>query len=170
MLRAHVVYATITGNNRELADIVTQQLTKRGVTVTETEISQTDAQALTAADILVVCAYTYNEGHLPEEGLDFYEDLPGVDLHGKTYGVAGSGDTLYGDFYNTTVDRFDAAFHQTGAIKGAANVKIDLEPSTFNFFLIALLNYFNTAWFKIQNTSTVLVLLAPTLSIRTTGK
>lgn len=128
MLRAHVVFATITGNNEDVADIVTEKLEDLGCQVTETEISQTDAAAFQQADICVVCPYTYDEGSLPEEGLDFYEDLPGLDLSGKVFGVAGSGDTFYGEDYNTSVDKFAAAFAQTGAKAGAANVKINLEP------------------------------------------
>ncbi|AYM02447.1 flavodoxin [Levilactobacillus yiduensis] len=128
MLLAHVVYATITGNNEELADIVAESLEKAGVQVKETEISQTDAADLKSSDILVVCAYTYDEGKMPEEGMDFYEDLQELDLKGKVYGVAGSGDKFYGEYYNTTVDHFDEAFQQTGATRGSANVKIDLEP------------------------------------------
>ncbi len=34
---------------------------------------------------------------MPEEGMDFHDDLDDVDLSGKVYGVAGSGDTFYGD-------------------------------------------------------------------------
>ncbi|MGV8032971.1 flavodoxin domain-containing protein, partial [Mycobacterium kansasii] len=68
--------------------------------MTETEISQTDAAEFEQADICVVCAYTYDEGSLPDEGLDFYEDLQTLKLPGKIYGVAGSGDTFYGEYYN----------------------------------------------------------------------
>lgn len=128
MLTAQVVYATITGNNEEVADIVAASLEKLQIQVQETEISQTDAANLKLADILVVCAYTYDEGKMPEEGMDFYEDLQTLDLSGKVYGVAGSGDKFYGEFYNTTVDHFDAAFQKTGAKRGTENVKIDLEP------------------------------------------
>ncbi|MFC6274226.1 flavodoxin [Levilactobacillus tangyuanensis] len=128
MLTAHVVYATITGNNRQVADIVTQQLSNQGCRVTETEISQTDAADLKHVDICVVCAYTYDNGALPDEGLDFYEDLQTTRLTKQVYGVAGSGDTYYGDDYNTTVDHFETAFQLTGARQGALPVKIDLAP------------------------------------------
>ena len=80
------------------------------------------------ADILVVCAYTYDEGALPEEGLDFFDELSESDLTGKIFGVAGSGDKFYGEYFNKTVDQFDAVFEQAGATRGARKVKIDLEP------------------------------------------
>ncbi|WP_267201088.1 flavodoxin [Limosilactobacillus kribbianus] len=128
MLTAHVVYATMTGNNEEVAKIVCDALAKHDVQVTETEISQTDIDDFVQADILVVCAYTYDEGAMPEEGLDFYDDLQDADLRGKVYGVAGSGDKFYGEFFNATVDHFDEAFKEAGATAGAEKVKIDLEP------------------------------------------
>lgn len=55
MATAHVVFATITGNNEDVADIITEQLEKLGVDVTESEISQTDADAFEDVDICVVC-------------------------------------------------------------------------------------------------------------------
>ncbi|MSE22191.1 flavodoxin, partial [Lactobacillus parabuchneri] len=92
MITAHVVYATITGNNEDIADIVTEAFEDAGVDVKETEISQTDPAAFEDVDICVVCPYTYDEGALPEEGMDFYDDLSELNLKGKVYGVAGSGD------------------------------------------------------------------------------
>lgn len=128
MLKAHVVFATITGHNEDVADIVTEGLEDLGVHTIETEISQTDPSEFKDVDICVVCAYTYNEGHLPEEGLDFYDDLQHIDLSHQIYGVAGSGDTFYTNYYNVAVDKFDRAFKRTHAIPGAKDIKINLEP------------------------------------------
>lgn len=128
MLTAQVVFATITGNNEDIADIITEKLESLGCQVTESEISQADAADFQTADICVVCPYTYDEGALPDEGLDFYEDLQTLDLKGKFYGVAGSGDTFYGEYYNISVDKFAAAFQQAHATAGAPDIKINLSP------------------------------------------
>ncbi|GAA3201547.1 flavodoxin [Lentilactobacillus kefiri] len=128
MITAHVVYATITGNNEDIADIVTEALEDADVQVEETEISQTDPSVFENVDICVVCPYTYDEGALPEEGMDFYDDLSELDLKGKIFGVAGSGDVFYEEFYNTSVDKFEEAFEKTGATKGSESIKINLEP------------------------------------------
>lgn len=127
-MNAHVVYATITGNNEDIADIISDQLKKHDIEVIETEISQTDAAELQDADICVVCPYTYDEGSLPEEGMDFYDDLQNLDLTGKIYGVAGSGDVFYSDDFNKAVDEYSEAFKSAQATQGTENVKIDLEP------------------------------------------
>ena len=128
MAKALVVYATITGNNEDVADIITEALENQGVEVEETEMTMADAADFEDVDICVVCPYTYDEGALPDEGLDFFDDLKEEDLSGKVYGVAGSGDTFYEDFFCLAVDKFGEAFEQTGAVKGADNVHINLEP------------------------------------------
>ncbi|GAB6093623.1 flavodoxin [Furfurilactobacillus curtus] len=128
MTTANVVYATITGNNQDVADIVTEALEDLDVTVTESEISQTDVTDLTDNDIIVIVPYTYDEGALPEEGLDFFDDLADIDLTGKIFGVTGSGDVFYGDDYGTAVDRFDERLASTGATRGVAKLKINLSP------------------------------------------
>lgn len=128
MATACVVFATITGNNEDIADIISEKLDELGVDVTESEISQTDADSLEDVDICVVCPYTYDDGQLPEEGMDFYDDLQDVDLTGKVYGVAGSGDTFYGDDFCVAVDAFSKALKEAGATQGADDIKINLEP------------------------------------------
>lgn len=127
-MKAVVVYATITGNNEDVADIVTDALEDQGVEVDEQEISMADVADFDDADICVVCPYTYDEGALPDEGLDFFDDLEEADLKGKTYGVAGSGDTYYKEYYCAAVDKFGQAFDKAGATKGADNVHINLSP------------------------------------------
>ncbi|MFV5782757.1 flavodoxin [Pediococcus acidilactici] len=130
MPTAKVVFATITGNNEDCADIITEALEDLGVEVDETEISQTDAAELKDYDINVIVPYTYDEGALPEEGLDFYDDLAGLDLSGKIYGVAGSGDTFYEEFYCVAVDKFSEALTKANATKGTADLKINLAPES----------------------------------------
>lgn len=128
MATAKVIYATITGNNEDVADIVTEKFEALGVDVEEEEISQADASEFEAVDICVVVPYTYDEGALPEEGLDFYDDLQDLDLSGKVYGCAGSGDTFYEDDYCRAVTDFSNALKSTGAKQGSADVFVNLAP------------------------------------------
>ncbi|AVK63635.1 flavodoxin [Lactobacillus sp. CBA3606] len=129
MATAKVIFATITGNNEDVADVITEKFENLGVTVTKEEISQADASEFESVDIAVVVPYTYDEGALPEEGLDFYDDLQALDLTGKIYGCAGSGDTFYEDDYCRAVTDFSHAFKSTGATQGAADVFVNLAPA-----------------------------------------
>ncbi|WP_281164374.1 flavodoxin [Liquorilactobacillus sicerae] len=130
MIKAKVVFASITGNNEDVADIISEALEKKGVEVETDEISQCDAADFENVDLCVVTPYTYDEGALPDEGMDFYDDLNEMDLTGKIYGVAGSGDTFYGEYYCTAVDDFAKAFETAGATQGAEKVKINLAPDS----------------------------------------
>lgn len=130
MTCAKVLFATITGNNEDIADIVAEELEKHNVDVEVLDISQTDVSELNDCDICVVCPYTYDGGSLPDEGLDFFDDLTDVKLPNLIFGVAGSGDEFYGDDFCKAVDKFAAAFRQTGATCGAKNVKINLAPDS----------------------------------------
>ncbi|WP_076655857.1 flavodoxin [Lactiplantibacillus plantarum] len=128
MATAKVIFATITGNNEDVADIITEKFEKLGVDVAKEEISQADATEFNDVDICVVVPYTYDEGALPEEGLDFYEDLQDLDLTGKIYGCAGSGDTFYDDDYCRAVTDFSNALKKAGAAQGAKDVFVNLAP------------------------------------------
>jgi len=125
MTLAKIIYASMTGNTEEIADIVAETMEDMGIEVEIDECTQVDAADFEEADICVLATYTYDDGHLPDEIMDFYDDLLELDLTGKIFGVCGSGDTFY-DFFCKAVDDFEEAFLKTGAVKGAENVKVDL--------------------------------------------
>ena len=56
-----------------------------------------------------------------------YESIAELDFTGKNFGVCGSGDTLYEEFYCQSIDDFEKVFEQSGVKKGAESVKIDLD-------------------------------------------
>ncbi|MFS1010594.1 flavodoxin [Enterococcus casseliflavus] len=125
MALAKIVYASMTGNTEEIADIVSEALENLDMEVEMNECTQVDADEFEDADICIVATYTYGDGELPDEIVDFYEDLQELDLSGKIFGVCGSGDTFYDDFCKS-VDDFEAVLSKTGATKGADSVKVDL--------------------------------------------
>ena len=125
MAVAKIVYASLTGNTEEIADIVAERLEDKGIDVEINECTQVDADDFLDADICIVGSYTYDDLLVPDEIADFYDDLLELDLTGKLYGVVGSGDTFYPCFCQV-VDQFDKVFQSTGAKKGAESVKVDL--------------------------------------------
>lgn len=125
MALAKIVYASMTGNTEEIADIVADKLKDLGHEVEVDECTTVDAADFADADMAIVATYTYGDGDLPDEIVDFYEDLADVDLSGKIFGVVGSGDTFY-DYFCKSVDEFEEQFALTGATKGANSVKVDL--------------------------------------------
>lgn len=127
MTVAKIIYASLTGNTEEIADIIAESLEEHGIDVETHECTQVDAADFLEADICIVASYTYDDFELPDEIIDFHEELLELDLSGKTYGVVGSGDSFY-EYFCQVVDQFDKAFASTGATKGADSVKIELAP------------------------------------------
>ncbi|AYW44542.1 flavodoxin [Tetragenococcus koreensis] len=125
MTLAKIIYGSLTGNTEEIADIICEALENLNIEVEIDECTQVDAAEFSNADICVIAAYTYDEGTIPDEMLDLYEDLQELDLSGKVFGVCGSGDTFY-EHYATAVDKFEEAFLVAGATKGAEKIKVDL--------------------------------------------
>ncbi|EKW99143.1 flavodoxin [Ligilactobacillus saerimneri] len=128
MAQAKVLFASITGNNEDIADIVAEALENNGIATEVDDISMVEVSEILNYDICVICPYTYDEGSLPDEGLDFYEELADTDLNGLIFGVAGSGDTFYGDDYCKAVIDFDQQLAQANGTRGAAPVMINLAP------------------------------------------
>ncbi len=129
MTQVMIVYASLTGNTRMGASILEDTFTELGAEVEVVESYDADPFDLEDADICVVGTYTYGtDAELPDEIVDFYEELEDVDLSGKVYGVFGSGDTFYGDKFCLCVDDFEEQFERTGAKKGTEGVKYNLDP------------------------------------------
>nr|WP_213016863.1 flavodoxin [Desemzia sp. RIT 804] len=123
-----IVYASLTGNTAECVDIVEEALTGLGVDVEVVESMQADPEDFLDVDLCLVATYTYGtDANLPDEIVDFYEELAEIDLTGKIFGTFGSGDTFYEKFCQS-VDDFTEQFKVAGAVQGAESVKVDLDP------------------------------------------
>ena len=81
MATALIVYASLTGNTEEIADILAESLEEQGVEVDIEEGTSATADEFHDYDICVVATYTYGtDGDLPDEIVDFYEELEEEDL------------------------------------------------------------------------------------------
>ena len=53
-MKAEIIYASLTGNNEEIAEIIQNQLREHHVDTNFTEIGQADAFDLPVADLIVI--------------------------------------------------------------------------------------------------------------------
>lgn len=127
MTTAKIVYASMTGNNEEIAGILEEELQDLDVETNMSEIGFTDPSELLNYDLNFMVVYTYGEGDMPDEVADFYDDLKELKLTNKLYAVMGSGDIFYEDHFCETVDDFDKLLTEVGAIQAAPSLKINLE-------------------------------------------
>ena len=129
MVKALIVFASLTGNTEECAEIVAEALKKLDVDVEVVESMQAEPEDFLAVDICIIGTYTYgNDANLPDEFVDFYEELSEIDLTGKVFGAFGSGDHFY-DKFCQSVDDFADQLASIGALKGAESVKVDLDAN-----------------------------------------
>lgn len=91
MSKVIVVYASMTGNTEEMAEAIVAGAQEAGVEVVSKEAFDANAADLLEYDGIIIGAYTWGDGELPDEILDFYEELEGLDLSGRKAAVFGSG-------------------------------------------------------------------------------
>ena len=124
MALAKIVYASMTGNTEEIADIVAKKLEELGHTVDVDECTTVDAADFEDADICIVATYTYGDGELPDESLTFTKiwltSTCQVNLWCCRFR------RYFYDYFCHSVDEFENQFTFTGATKGADSVKVDL--------------------------------------------
>ena len=126
-----LVYASLTGNTEMLSDLIIEKFEEeKGLEIEKLFIEDmVDFDFLDDADAFIVATYTYGEGDLPEEMEEFFEALGEKNFSGKTYGVIGTGDTVYEQFC-VCVDQFNDQIAKTGATNPTQNLKIEIEADT----------------------------------------
>ena len=126
-----LVYASLTGNTEMLSDLIIEKFEEeKGLEIEKLFIEDmVDFDFLDDADAFIIATYTYGEGDLPEEMEEFFEALGEKDFSGKTYGVIGTGDTVYEQFC-VCVDQFDDQIAKTGATNPTQNLKIEIEADS----------------------------------------
>jgi flavodoxin I len=78
---------------------------------------------------ILLGAYTWGDGDLPDEFLDFYDNMDDLDLYGKKAAVFGSCDSSY-PAYGAAVDTLNDKLKALGAEVVLEGLKIELTPST----------------------------------------
>ncbi|WP_270166060.1 flavodoxin [Paenibacillus sp. SYP-B4298] len=123
-----VVFASMSGNTEEMADAITAGIRAAGIEPVVKEVMDANASELEQYDGIVLGAYTWGDGELPDEFLDFYEEMNGIHLEGRKIAVFGSADSSY-PMFGAAVDILTEKLQERGAIKVLEGLKIELNPS-----------------------------------------
>jgi len=123
-----VVYASMTGNTEEMAEAIVEGAKEAGAEVVSKEAFDATADELNHYDAIIIGAYTWGDGELPDEFLDFFEEMDGLDLSGKKAAVFGSGDTSY-PIYCGAVDTIEAKLKELGAEITGECIKFEYNAS-----------------------------------------
>ena len=123
-----VLYASLTGNTESMAEAVAEGVKAAGAEPVLKEVMDVRVADLLAYEGFIFGSYTWGDGELPDEFLDFYDDLDDVDLSGRKAGVFGSGETAYAEFC-ASVDLLSAKLTERGAELVGEGLKIELNPA-----------------------------------------
>lgn len=123
-----IVYTSMTGNTEEMANAIAEGISEAGAKVEIKDILLADTKDLLDYDGILLGAYTWGDGGLPDEYLDFYEEMDQFNLAGKKAAVFGSCDSMY-EQRGKAVDTLMEKLEEIGAEVVLEGLKIDLSPS-----------------------------------------
>jgi len=123
-----VLYASLTGNTESMAEAVGEGVKATGAEPVLKEVMDAQVSDLLEYDGFVLGAYTWGDGELPDDFLDFYDDMEQLDLSGRKAGVFGSGETAYAEFC-AAVDLLSVKLKERGAELIGEGIKIELNPA-----------------------------------------
>lgn len=129
MSKIIMVFASMSGNTEDIADLIVRKLRDKGFEVDQEEMEEYDPEQLVEYDGIILGSYTWGDGDLPYEAEDFYEALNDVDLTGKPAAVFGSGDTVYPEFCEA-VHTFERQLTECGAELVTKGLKIEFIPES----------------------------------------
>lgn len=122
-----LIFASMSGNTEEMADLIGTAIAKTGSAVTTKEVSDCAAEELLDYDRIILGSYTWGDGDLPYEFEDFFDDMEGLQLTGKKAAVFGSGDTFY-PAYCHAVDILIERLQHCGAEIILDGLKVEYAP------------------------------------------
>ncbi|GAA3409886.1 flavodoxin [Paenibacillus hodogayensis] len=128
-MKVIVVFASMTGNTEDMADAVAEGIREAGAEVVLKNVLDANASELTQYDAFVLGAYTWGDGELPDEFLDFYDELDDLDLSGKYSAVFGSADSSYPEF-GKAVDLLVEKLEEMDTVRIAPPLKVELGPTS----------------------------------------
>lgn len=124
-----ILYASMSGNTEEIANLVAEGLQENGIEPTIIDIMNSPfAHELLEYDGVIIGSYTWGDGELPDDFLEFYVEMSGVDLSGIKSAVFGSGDHAFLEFC-AAVEIFERKLLECNAQLVQKGLKIEMSPT-----------------------------------------
>jgi len=124
-----LVYTSMTGNTEAMAKAIAEGLALGGCNPVQIPMYKAHARQLHDYDCILIGCYTWGDGEVPDEAMDFYEELSEISLTGKKGAVFGSCDSNYLE-YGAAVDIFEQKLRQLGAEIIEPGLKVDQAPKS----------------------------------------
>ncbi|MHA6252402.1 flavodoxin [Oceanobacillus sp. CAU 1775] len=130
MAKVLMLYISTTGNTEIMAEAIAGYLeyNQHDVVIKTFDFDPIDVEELFDYDLVLIGTHSNDDGEIPFEAEDFYEELDDVDLNDRLFGVFGSGDTAYDEFC-LSVDLMGDKLKFQGAKLVPERLMVDLTPS-----------------------------------------
>lgn len=128
MAKLLIIYASMSGNTEEMAEEIAAGVRTNECDVDILEAFEASASILQNYEGILIGTYTWGDGEIPDELLDFYDELEDLDLSGKKASVFGSFDWSYGDG-GIAVDMVQTALSEQGAAIIQEPLKVEFDPT-----------------------------------------
>lgn len=128
MAKIILIYASMSGNTEMMTEAVSDGVREMGEDLTVIDIMDGPvANELEDYDGVLLGAYTWGDGELPDDFLDFYDEMDSINLTGKKAAVFGSCDSAY-PHYGAAVDILMEKLNERGAEVYPHGLKVELSP------------------------------------------
>lgn len=129
MAKIIILFASLTGNTELIADIIADSLIEKKYTVDikSFDYDPISIEKVSEYDAILVGTHTWDDGTLPYEVEDFYDELEEIDIVDKVVGVFGSADSFY-ESYGAAIELVGDRATDLGANVLPLRLKIDLSP------------------------------------------
>ncbi len=128
-LTVNVFYGTQTGNSETVAEEVCDAIRAGGSNAILASLDETEVEALTEMDYILIVTSTYGEGEMPDNAEMFWEALKDTGaprLESLQFSVLALGDTAYDEFCEAG-KQFDLRLEQLGAKRIQPRVDCDVD-------------------------------------------
>lgn len=123
-----IIYASMSGNTEEMADEIAKGVQEAGMEPVMKSVLDVNASQLLQYQGIILGAYTWGDGELPDEFLDFYKEMDELDLTGRKAAVFGSADSSY-PLFGAAVDTLITKLQERGAVNVQEGMKVELNPT-----------------------------------------
>ena len=132
-MKALIIYGSTTGNTEEMANIVKNGLEEAGAETEMKEVTDAQPEDLTGDHDLVLLgcpAYGDEENELQEDFEEYYDQMNGIKLDGKSFAVFAPGDSSY-QYFCGSVDILEEKLAALGGKIVQEGLRIDGDPGEY---------------------------------------
>ncbi|MBP2078859.1 flavodoxin domain-containing protein [Oceanobacillus polygoni] len=124
-----VLCSSCTGNTEMMAKAIVDYIQKQNnqVVFKSFEFDLIEVEELLDYDLVLIGTHSADDGQIPYEAEDFYDELSEVDLTDRLMGVFGSGESFY-DVFCESIELMGDHLEHLGAKLVPERLKVELEP------------------------------------------